>query len=452
MTNGFPTFNLGNVLTQAENIQGARDTRAQANALAQRNAQNQILLQQFLAGQPGGGPAGNVNALNQLALGAGVPAAQEAQEFVTQQREDQEREADENIRILDMLSGGSNIVSKFQLLFPERAEEIETAIVDAGGPSFDEMTNEQAQSLVDNIRTQLLPGASPELLKELGVPGRGVTGAFQNVIFPDGTRDQIRLNDPRLDAAQKQGAIIASNRDQLTQNALTKQTELFQAATGKLIPLTPEQAQAAAGIVPTQPTVPTAGAPVPQQDVPVPTSDITQGGLDIIELATGPFDALFALFEGIPLLSAFVEGGDIRRAKTGIALINRAVEGAIALNPRFPEGETARIRKILPKIGFFSTSTAAFEDFTALQNSLVALNETAKQDAADTTLAPSIRSAAQASSRALDLVISQIGEILQASNLSSPLIENQQQFDALNSGDLFRERGSDGKIRSFEKP
>ena len=172
MTNGaFPTFDLGNVLVNAENIQTSRDARTQANALAQRNAQNQILLQQFLRQQPGGGLAGNFNALNQLAVGAGVPAAQEAQEFVRQQQETQERETDENIRILDMISGAPNIIPKLQLLFPERAEDIEASIVDAGGPSFDQMTNDQAQLLVDNIRTQLLPGASPALLKELGEVG-----------------------------------------------------------------------------------------------------------------------------------------------------------------------------------------------------------------------------------------------------------------------------------------
>ena len=456
MTNGaFPTFDLGNVLTTAENIQTTRDARAQANAIAQRNAQNQVLLQNFLAQQPGGGPAGQDNALRQLfagdpALGAQaqtfVQSQQEQQRTILeQQRQDEQAEADSSFALVEAVFKSTDREAFLQAASPETIEFLEDEGID-----IQALTREEEDSLLEAIAGNLAPSLSPEGLERLdasglrpGPIGDAPTGGFQNVVFPNGSRDQFRLDDPALDAAKARGAVVIGNRDQIVTDPVSKQVSLLRASTGELIPLTGQQAQAAQEVVPPPPAPPSVIAPPPTGVEPI---DIT-GGLDVLEEAIGPLDVGAAVLEGVPVLSTLVEGGDERRARTTLSILDKNLERALANNPRFPVAEINRILKILPKTGFFSTETAAFEDFTALQNSLAALVQQETQTANDPNLAPTVRTAAQGSVRDIGLVIGQIGQILQASSLNAQTVTTQHQFDALPSGSFYRENG-----QLFRKP
>lgn len=160
----FSTFNLGNVLGQAENIRGAqvqRQTQEQAlgrqNVLAQREAQFNPLFRQFLAGET------DINAL----AAVDPERAAEAQEFVAERNElarrEEEQQADQLARAVILVRGSANKAKTIRTLFPEVADDFE-----ARGIVLEELTPEDFSDIERGILEQVAPISSLSF-EELGL-------------------------------------------------------------------------------------------------------------------------------------------------------------------------------------------------------------------------------------------------------------------------------------------
>lgn len=158
MTDIFAPFDLGNVLSTAENIRGARSQNQLArqqiqrqNALLQRNAQGQNLLQGVISGQI---------PIQQLA-GFDIEAAQEVQTFRAGERERQVEEATVALRRVRELRRRH----KGNLLAGLRLEEPEF-LKSRSEFSPEPTTNEEAAQILDNIEANFRPLVEPERITE----------------------------------------------------------------------------------------------------------------------------------------------------------------------------------------------------------------------------------------------------------------------------------------------
>lgn len=183
---GFGTFNVGNALLQREQIIAARQANEQQNVLAQRAAQFNPLLQQFLAGQ------GDANALFQ-ADPARAQAAVEFQQAQQQQQQEQEQvEADEIIRGALLVKNSASPSTFLPLAFPEFAQGLEDQGIDVKSLSDDEV-----RSFADQMVAQF-GAASSQSLEDLGIEEpSGDFIQFQNPATRE-TRD-VRKDSPEAD-------------------------------------------------------------------------------------------------------------------------------------------------------------------------------------------------------------------------------------------------------------
>jgi len=195
----FGTFNFGNILTQAGQIQDfqsrnqLRQSQIQtANALAQRNARGDVLLGNALAGMEGGGPAGN--ALNELAAfdtGLAQQVLDLQQDQRAEQFEDEQREADQASRAALSVKRSANPATFARLSFPEFFQNLEEQGIDTS-----EMTDAGAIALADDMLAQF--GARSSLsLKELGFE-RDVSNIIQ-FQGPGGEIIEVRSDSARAD-------------------------------------------------------------------------------------------------------------------------------------------------------------------------------------------------------------------------------------------------------------
>ncbi len=249
------------------------------------------------------------------------------------------------------------------------------------------------------------------------------------------TARQREINDTmsaHSNLSRTQAQDLVDDVVELRTSPVSGQEQLVNKATGKITILGGGQAPGQA----------------PGQLAATPQIDIT-GGIDVIAEATGPLDVGAAILERVPILSELVQGGDERQARTTFAILDKSIERAFANNRRFPEGEVKRLRALLPTTGVFSTETAAFNDLIALKRGINAIIQRERQDISNVSLAPEIRKSAQATVGDASMIVGQIDQILNASNLSYPVVTTQEQFNAIAPGGLYR--GSDGKLRKKPK-
>lgn len=192
------------------------------------------------------------------------------------------------------------------------------------------------------------------------------------------------------------------------------------------------------------PVLAPAAAPTPE---PLGRVSIVPPGLDVLEEGTGPLDFLAGVAERVPLLAEFFDGDDERQAQIVLSSLNKSFVKAFSDNPRFPVAEMKIINETLsPATGAFSTVSAARADLIGIRQSLVARIQNETRVAADTTVAPETRKAAQSISINGAQLLQGIDDILTA---SSPVIDSQAEFDRLPIGASYRRPGSQ---QVFRKP
>jgi hypothetical protein len=161
----FEPFSLGNVLSQAENIRGARNVNAlreqqlsAQNALTQQAAQFNPLFQQFLAGEV------DANALASVDPERAQQALEFQQAQVEQQRVQEQQEADEVVRGVQLITNAASPSTLLPLAFPEFVASLEDQGIDVST-----LTDEMIR---DELGPQLLAQFGPQStfsLEELGL-------------------------------------------------------------------------------------------------------------------------------------------------------------------------------------------------------------------------------------------------------------------------------------------
>jgi len=210
MPNGeFGTFDAGNALLRREQIIAARQANQQQNILAQRATQfNPLLAQHLQAGQDGALQGGDQNVLAQM-FALDPERAIQAQEFqqtqVEQQFAQDQQEADQIIRGIQVLENSASPSTLLPLAFPEFTQGLEDQGID-----LSELTDERIKNeLLPQLKAQFGPVSSFSL-EELDMEdpfGEPPTG-FKRT--PEGDLEFIPggPQDPDLIAQQTQARRI----------------------------------------------------------------------------------------------------------------------------------------------------------------------------------------------------------------------------------------------------
>ncbi len=141
--------------------------------------------------------------------------------------------------------------------------------------------------------------------------------------------------------------------------------------------------------------------------------DITKG-INIAEEFGGPADVAARWGEYIPLLNDIFTGEDEIQAKVVMDSLGIDIERAFAKNPRFPEGEVKRLKKLVPKGGVFSTLSATVADLKGLQTTLAMNLYNEEKTGRDPSLSPKTQGEARENAVNIQNLVTKIGQILDA--------------------------------------
>lgn len=306
-----------------------------------------------------------------------------------------------------------------------------TAGAGAGGAGFQDPRQGRAKALFD-------AGFVNEAFKlRQSIEANEAIGARQAAgRRPTDEQRQIEALEGRgfssADASDIANGLVVVGQNEQGQNVLINR------ATGEQRPIR------ISGQQQTAPAAATAAASDVAQATPAPSAPAPTAGPDVIAQATGPFDTLAAIAEGIPGLSSFVDGEENREAKKVLQFLERDVRQALSLTPRFNEGEGKILLGLLPKTGFLSTESAAVADFKGFLVGLDRAKSFAEKTAADQGLAVDDRNNARKSAAALENLERTVNGLLSRSVDNMPKVTNREEALKLEPGTLFVT--PDGKI------
>lgn len=212
----FPVFDVGNVLRNVETIQTSRDARTQANAIAQRNAQGSVLLQNALSEQGGlGSPA--INALTAFDPDTGQTVQNFLESRQAREQQEQQDEADSGLALLEaIVSAKKKGVRPSVFLDVINSDVIES--LESEGFDLSKTTSEQDDGFIQALAQELVKTASPKgqetARRILGIKKQkfespsGKEAADRRLILAGGDQEELRRFDE--DAARNK-ALVSIN-------------------------------------------------------------------------------------------------------------------------------------------------------------------------------------------------------------------------------------------------